>query len=210
MVRYIVIIAGTACLSITAGLGLALSHNALSGSDGDSSARLSSLTRLQAPVPELRVPELRAEPSLQTPRVESHTSPAFDARADLPRVASFETPARLLPNTSPTQTDAALPALGLSTPDPAPAVTPASADASHEVTRTLDVRPLKRPVSTTAEDSYVATPLPQTYERTASAAPAPLYQSEPQPEQQLVSLPPQLSRRSSTSPSPSFFIGVFR
>ncbi|WP_283966459.1 hypothetical protein [Tritonibacter sp. AK171] len=205
MVRYIVIIAGTACLSITAGLGLALSHNALSGSDGDSSARLSSLTRLQAPVP-----ELRAEPALQTPRVESQTSPAFDASADLARVASFDTPARLLPNSSPTQTDAALPALGLSTPDPAPAVTPASADASHEVTRTLDVRPLKRPVSTTAEDSYVARPLPQTYERTASAAPAPLYQSEPQPEQQLVSLPPQLSRRSSTSPSPSFFIGVFR
>ena len=205
MVRYIVIIAGTACLSITAGLGLALSHNALSGTDGDSSERLSSLTRLQAPVP-----ELRAEPALQTPRVESHTSPAFEARADLARVASFDTPARLLPNTSPPQTDAALPALGLSTPDPAPAVTPASADASHEVTRTLDVRPLKRPVSTTADDSYVATPLPQTYERTASAAPAPLYQSEPQPEQQLVSLPPQLSRRSSTSPSPSFFIGVFR
>ena len=205
MVRYIVIIAGTACLSITAGLGLALSHNALSGSDEDSSARLSSLTRMRAPVP-----ELRAEPSLQTPRVESHTSPAFDASSDLTRVASFDTPARLLPNSSPTQTDAALPALGLSTPDPAPAVTPASADASHEVTRTLDVRPLKRPVSTTAEDSYVATPLPQTYERTASAVPAPLYQSEPQPEQQLVSLPPQLSRRSSTSPSPSFFIGVFR
>lgn len=205
MVRYIVIIAGTACLSITAGLGLALSHNALSGSDEDSSARLSSLTRLQAPVP-----ELRAAPSLQTPRVESHTSPAFDASADLARVASFETPARLLPNSSPTQTDATLPALGLSTPAPAPAVTPASADASHEVTRTLDVRPLKRPVSTTADDSYVATPLPQTYERTASAAPAPLYQSEPQPEQQLVSLPPQLSRRRSTSPSPSFFIGVFR
>lgn len=205
MVRYIVIIAGTACLSITAGLGLALSHNALSGSDEDSSARLSSLTRMRAPVP-----ELRAEPSLQTPRVESHTSPAFDASSDLTRVASFDTPARLLPNSSPTQTDAALPALGLSTPDPAPAVTPASADASHEVTRTLDVRPLKRPVSTTAKDSYVATPLPQTYERTASAVPAPLYQSEPQPEQQLVSLPPQLSRRSSTSPSPSFFIGVFR
>lgn len=202
MVRYIVIIAGTACLSITAGLGLALSHNALSGTDEDSSARLSSLMRLQAPVP-----ELRAEPALQTPRVESHTSPAFEARADLARVASFDTPARLLPNSSPTQTDAALPALGLSTPDPAPAVTPASADASHEVTRTLDVRPLKRPVSTIVDDSYVATPLPQTYERTASA---PLYQSEPQPEQQLVSLPPQLSRRSSTSPSPSFFIGVFR
>jgi len=205
MVRYIVIIAGTACLSITAGLGLALSHNALSGTDEDSSARLSSLTRLQAPVP-----ELRAEPSLQTPRVESHTSPAFDARADLARVASFDTPARLLPNSSPTQTDAALPVIGLSTPPPAPAVTPASADASYEVTRTLDVRPLKRPVSTTADDRYVATPLPHTYERTASAVPAPLYQSEPQPKQQLVSLPPQLSRRSSTSPSPSFFIGVFR
>ncbi|MCG7625013.1 hypothetical protein [Epibacterium sp. Ofav1-8] len=216
MVRLIAITAGIAALSVSAGLVLAYGHGMMSGQ-----SRLSTLQTLPTAPSEpagiatqaLVEPTAQPQPAAQIIAAPAPSS-APEATAVTPRATLPEQPAAvpqpLTEPRAPLYRQAALSGQQESTrpqrlrqvidldAQAAPLLaSPASADPAPS--GSTSPRPKARPSGVVVAKADPLLPVaPQRVELASDHSPA------------LVSLPPQLARRPAETPSPSFFIGVFR
>jgi len=197
MVRLIAITAGIACFSVSAGLVLAYGHGVMSGDSRLSTLQAASetdLPRLSDPI--LAAPEQIA-PRLPETGKSLRTASREMFEIDRNRPQRGQTVPQVF-NLDERGSAALRP---VQTPDPAadPAV--------------LALRPLSRPQDLTlaaAAPDSARTPLPDVLRPTAPQRVDTPYAVPPAQVSTQVTLPPQLTRRGSGTPSPSFFIGVFR
>ncbi|MCG7630480.1 hypothetical protein MHM88_21975 [Epibacterium sp. MM17-32] len=220
MVRLIAITAGIAALSVSAGLVLSYGHGMMSGQ-----SRLSTLQTLPAAPSEpagIATQALVEPAALPQPTARMTAAPASSpARSSAPE-ATGVTPRATLP-----EQPAAEPQ-PLTKPR-APLYRQAALSGQQESTRPQRLRPvidldaqaaplLASPGSADPAPSWSTSPRPKARPSGIVVAEAdPLLPVAPQRVElasdhspALVSLPPQLARRPAETPSPSFFIGVFR